>query len=157
MAVQVGAEFGFRPQDSGDEIFLRVLPGLFWGDFSPGHQGLHHGVIPGKAADAVRSNQICPAVPDVQQIGRLLHHKRSHHRGAHTAAIGVDAGAEVDRLVGLLRSEVKHSLRFIFPLFWRLCPGRFEKGLHRHMAGHIAGLGATHTVTDDGEPHILLE
>ena len=114
-------------------------------------------MIPGKAADAVRSNQICPAVPDVQQIGRLLHHKRSHHRGAHTAAIGVDAGAKVDRLVGLLRSEVKHSLRFIFPLFWRLCPGRFEKGLHRHMAGHIAGLGATHTVTDDGEPHILLE
>ena len=38
-----------------------------------------------------------------------------------------------------------------------LRPGRFEKGLHRHMAGHIAGLGATHTVTDDGKSHILLE
>ena len=133
-----------------------MTSGLFRRKLSPMDQVFHHRVIPGHLTHTLFSQQIGPAISNIENVRLLSREDYCHHCGSHTTAIFILFGPKTDRLIcqdgrlsqmlsGILKQKLSGKLLQIG-----------GGGFHRQRARDVSRPGAPHAITDHRDYHIVL-
>jgi len=140
VAVGVHLDLGLGPQRAGDDRALGVVFGGSGGELATAHQLRHQRMVVRELLELAIPSAVRTAVPHVPHAHVATLDDRCRGRCSHARARLVACRQFVDLSVGLSDHAGEALLRRT-PL-----PVPRSQDIHRHLRGHLAGLGAAHAV-----------